>query len=319
MEALLRQLYFELERFDVKKNQIETLFIGGGTPSTVSPSLYVPIFDTLKPYMAKEAEMTAEANPNSATQNWLSGMHALGINRISFGVQSFDADKLYALNRAHTPKQAIEAIETAHKIGIPHLSLDFIYNYQGDTHQLLSKDIEQSFLLPIDHISAYELTIESNTLFESTPNVRQESEELGFFVAKEIVKRGFTHYEISNFGRYQSRHNKGYWEQKNYIGVGAGAVGFLKNSRFYPSTSIDGYIDNPLQIATEPLSTEELLTEKLFLGLRSLVGVQKKELPQKVINRAKILCEANKLYENKERYYNPNFFISDEIVLFLLS
>ena len=245
MEALHQQLHFELERFKAQKESIETLFIGGGTPSTVSPELYEPLFKLLKPYLKKDAEITTEANPNSATSAWMEGMKSLGVNRISFGVQSFDTQKLQALNRAHTPTQAKEAIIEAHNLGIKHLSLDLIYNYQNDTKTLLHSDIVQAFDLPIDHISAYELTIEDGTKFSQTPEARQENETLAFYVAEEIKKRGFTHYEISNFGSYQSRHNKGYWELKDYIGAGAGAVGFLQDRRFYPQNDIHAYISNP--------------------------------------------------------------------------
>jgi len=244
MLALHKQLSFELQRFDVKKAHIETLFIGGGTPSTVAPELYAPLFALLTPYMQHDAEITTEANPNSATKEWLEGMKNLGVNRVSFGVQSFDAKKLKSLNRAHNPQQAKDAILYAHDLGIKHLSLDLIYNYQGDTKELLLHDIEQAFSLPIDHISAYELTIENGTKFSATPEVRQEDENLAFYVTEQIEKRGFKSYEISNFGTYQSKHNKGYWKLKNYIGVGAGAVGFLEKKRFYPTTEIEAYIHN---------------------------------------------------------------------------
>ena len=318
MQALERQLSFELERFNTQEKQIKTLFIGGGTPSTVDPELYKPVFELLKPYLQNNAEITTEANPNSATKEWLQGMKALGINRVSFGVQSFNSNKLKALNRAHTPQQAKEAIHYAKEIGIKHLSLDLIYNYQGDTEKLLHNDIEEAFSLPIDHISAYELTIEDGTKFSSTPQVRQENEDLAFFVADEIKKRGFTHYEISNFGNYQSRHNKGYWELEDYIGVGAGAVGFLKDTRYYPQTDIESYITNPLNIKEELLKKDELLTEKIFLGLRSSIGVQKSLLSENMIKKAQILCKEHKLNCDDRYYYNDNFFLSDELALYIL-
>ncbi len=318
MQALYTQLSFELKRFDAGKEQIKTLFIGGGTPSTVDPELYKPIFELLNPYLKDDAEITTEANPNSATKEWLKGMKELGVNRVSFGVQSFDNNKLKALNRAHTPQQAKEAIIYAKEIGFEHLSLDLIYNYLGDTKKLFLNDIEEAFALPIDHISTYELTIEDGTKFSSTPEVRQENEDLAFFVADEIQKRGFTHYEISNFGSYQSRHNKGYWELENYIGAGAGAVGFLKDTRYYPQTNIESYISNPLHITEEPLSEDELLTEKIFLGLRSRIGIQKSLLSEKMIENAQILCEENKLKCDSTHYYNDNFFLSDELVLYIL-
>ncbi|MCF6243445.1 MAG: radical SAM family heme chaperone HemW [Sulfurovum sp.] len=318
MHALHTQIVFELKRFNAKENSITTLFIGGGTPSTVSPELYKPIFKLLSPYLEKNAEITTEANPNSATKEWLEGMKNLGVNRVSFGVQSFNEKKLKALNRAHNPKEAKEAILQAKEIGFKHLSLDLIYNYQGDTKELLSHDIDTAFSLPIDHISAYELTIEDGTKFSATPEVRQDNENLAFFVSDEIEKKGFKAYEISNFGTYQSKHNKGYWEIKDYIGAGAGAVGFYKDKRFYPQTNIDAYIKNPLHITEELLTVEELLTEKIFLGLRSIIGIKKTLLTTSMQNRAEFLCEENKLRSNTTHYFNENFFLSDELSLYIL-
>ena len=318
MKALYKQLSFELKRFEAKENSIKTLFIGGGTPSTVTPELYAPIFELLKPYLQKNAEITTEANPNSASRTWLSGMKDLGVNRVSFGVQSFNENKLKELNRAHTPRQAKESIITAQELGFEHLSLDLIYNYKYDTKELLSSDIEQAFELPIDHISAYELTIEDGTKFSSTPEVRQEDDNLAFFVADEIKKQGFKHYEISNFGTYQSRHNKGYWELENYIGAGAGAVGFLKDTRYYPQTNIDFYINDPLNITEEHLNQDELLTERIFLGLRSCIGIEKSILSSEMIKKAQLLCEENKLICDDIHYYNNNFFLSDELALYIL-
>lgn len=318
MKALYQQLTFELERFEVKPQSIETLFIGGGTPSTVTPELYAPIFELLHPYLKTDAEITTEANPNSASITWLEGMKKLGVNRVSFGVQSFNAQKLKALNRAHNPQQAKEAILHAKALGFAHLSLDLIYNYKGDTKTLLLNDIKEAFSLPVDHISAYELTIEDGTKFSMTPEVRQENEDLAFFVTDEIEKRGFKAYEISNFGTYQSRHNRGYWELKNYIGAGAGAVGFLKNRRFYPQTGIEAYVADPLVITEETLTPDELLTEKIFLGLRSNVGVEKSLLTETMIKKAELLCEKKKLRCDATHYYNDNFFLSDELALYIL-
>ena len=317
MLALEKQLRFELNRFNVKTQQIETIFIGGGTPSTIPPVLFEPLFKLIKPFIKKGAEITTEANPNSATKEWLKGMYKLGVNRVSFGVQSFNTQKLKALNRVHSPQQAIEAINNAKDIGFENLSLDLIYNYQGDTKKLIKSDIKEAFKLPINHISAYELTIESGTKFYSTPNAKQDNEELAFFVAKEITNYGFKHYEISNFGSYQSQHNKGYWELKDYIGVGAGAVGFLRDTRYYPITDIESYINNPLKIKKEPLTKEELLTEKLFLGWRSNIGVNRNILNKTMKKQADFLVEKKKLNLVENIYYNNNYFIADELVLFV--
>jgi oxygen-independent coproporphyrinogen-3 oxidase len=316
MESLGIQLSYELERFNVSaKHPIETVFIGGGTPSTVDPLLYIPIFDAIRPFLAPNAEITSEANPNSATNEWLEGMKALGVNRLSFGVQSFNDEKLKTLGRAHNTAHALEAIKNAQKIGFAHLSLDLIYGVAGDTKELLLNDINQAFNLPIDHISLYALTIEEKTAFEKTPEIASEELELTQWLFDEITDRGFEHYEISNFGAYQSRHNIGYWEGKDYIGLGAGAVGFLSDRRFYPTTDIEHYISNPLEITEELLDSQALLSEKLFLGFRSCVGVDKHMLNPTQQKEADLLVDENILYFELNTYFNPNFLLSDEIAL----
>jgi len=225
MRALKSQLQYELQRFKAVHNSIETLFIGGGTPSTIDPKLYEPIFSLLKPYLQNNIEITTEANPNSATREWLKGMKALGVNRISFGVQSFNEKKLKLLNRAHTPTMAIDAIKNADEIGFKNISLDLIYATLGDTKELLDNDLKTAFSLPINHLSAYALTIEEGTAFESKPQMSSEELSLTSWVFSSIEAHGFRQYEISNFGEYNSQHNLGYWHYKDYIGVGAGAVG----------------------------------------------------------------------------------------------
>lgn len=319
MEALYLQLEFELKRFKATKNSIETLFIGGGTPSTVEPKLYEKIFTLLRPYLTEDAEITSEANPNSATFAWLEGMNTLGVNRISFGVQSFDAHKLKVLNRAHDPRQAIEAIHNAKKAGFENISLDIIYATKGDTKELLTKDLQQAFALPINHISAYALTIEEHTAFENRPDMSDEKLELTEWIFDEIQEQGFQQYEISNFGTYRSKHNLGYWHYKDYIGAGSGAVGKLASQRFYPSNGIDTYIKDPLTLHVENLSQEDIKIEKIFLGLRSCVGIQKSVLNKQELQKAELLVQESKLTKEEDIFYNINYLLADEIALFLTS
>ncbi|MBU0720690.1 radical SAM family heme chaperone HemW [bacterium] len=319
MKALYIQLEFELKRFKAEKNSIETIFIGGGTPSTVSPKLYEPIFKLLKPYLACGSECTSEANPNSATKEWLLGMWNLGINRISFGVQSFNNEKLKLLNRAHSPIQAKEAVCNAKEIGFENISLDLIYATLGDTKELLRHDIQTAFSLPINHISAYALTIEEGTPFESKPQMSKENLKLTSWIFKEIQAHGFEQYEISNFGKYKSRHNMGYWLYKDYIGVGSGAVGKLESQRYYPSAVLEEYIKNPLEIKSETLRDEDKKIEQTFLGFRSCLGVHGALLDKNEKVRADILVDENKLTEENGIYYNPDYLLADEITLFLSS
>ncbi len=319
MQALYAQLEYELQRFDAKPKSIETLFIGGGTPSTISPKLYEPIFTLLRPYMEKEIEITSEANPNSATAEWLSGMFHLGVNRISFGVQSFNDKKLKLLNRAHSGEQAKEAILNAEKAGFKNISLDLIYATLGDTKELLSNDLKTAFSLPINHISAYALTIEEGTAFASKPQMSKETLNLTSWLFKEIKKQNFKQYEISNFGTYQSRHNLGYWLYKDYIGVGSGAVGKLNNERFYPNTILEEYIKNPFDIKVETLSKDDKKMEQIFLGFRSCIGVKSELLNISELKRAQMLVDENKLQFLDGLFFNSNYLLADEIALFLSS
>jgi len=316
MHALSVQLTYELERFSVSEtNIIDTVFIGGGTPSTVDPILYTEIFNTFRPFLAPNAEITSEANPNSATFEWLKGMRQLGVNRISFGIQSFNDEKLKILGRAHNTAHALNAISNAQKIGFKHLSVDLIYGVSGDTKALLQNDITQAFSLPIDHISLYSLTIEEHTAFEKTPEIAREELALTKWLFEKIASQGFEQYEISNFGKSKSAHNLGYWEGENYIGLGAGAVGFLDNCRFYPSVDIDYYIEHPLEISEEPLDKQALLSEKLFLGFRSCIGVDERILSKNQFKTAQLLCDENMLQHHNGRFFNSNFLLADEIAL----
>lgn len=316
MKAIIIQLKEELQRYQPEKNSIKSLFIGGGTPSTIAPDLYEEFFSIIKPYLKEDAEITTEANPNSASQEWLEGMKHLGVTRVSFGVQSFDATKLKALGRNHSPKQAMNAVTNAHKIGIKNISLDLIYATSFDKAGLLENDIKTAFSLPINHISSYALTLEENTpFFGKQELVNDSTEDAQYFIS--LVTKKFEQYEISNFGEYQSVHNLGYWSGDDYIGIGAGAVGFLKNQRFYPQKGVEQYIQNPNHIEIEDLSEEDLHVEKLFLGLRSKIGVNLSEFSEKELKNVTLLVNENKLTCADEKVYNNDFLLSDELVLFI--
>ncbi len=318
MRAILKQLNYELKRFKAKKNSIKTLFIGGGTPSTIEPSLYKSFFETIKPFMSQDAEITIEANPNSASKIWLAGIRELGVNRISFGIQSFDDEKLKFLGRNHTSKLAKEAIKNANLVGFKNISLDLIYGTSKDNKKLLMNDLELAFSLPINHLSAYSLTLEENTPFFSTKNVQNDDENLAYFFTDEIIKRGFPQYEISNFGKKKSEHNLGYWKGEDYIGIGSGGVGFLKDCRFYTQTDISSYIKEPTKITKERLDAKSIKSEKVLLGCRSEVGFSKDILTEKELENAMHLVDAKKLFLKNGYLFNTEYFLSDEIALYIL-
>jgi len=317
MNAIQAHLRTELARFRPKPKSIRSLFIGGGTPSTIQPKYYEGFFELLFPYLRDDAEITTEANPNSATLPWLQEMRSFGANRVSFGVQSFDDEKLKFLGRNHSKNLAIKAAYHAHQAGFENISIDLIYGTSLDTEKLLSHDLDIAFSLPINHLSAYSLTIEEGTPFFKTPHVAQDSLPLATIFTQEIIQRGFRQYEISNFGTYESIHNLGYWEHDAYIGIGAGAVGYLDTRRFYTEKSIEAFIKNPKIIKEETLSLEDIHVEKIFLGLRSKVGIAMEEFNHKELEYIDILLDKHKLKSHQGRVYNLDYFLSDELALFI--
>ncbi len=320
IEALKKQIIFEIQRYKIQKNSIETLYIGGGTPSTICPLKLKEIIDLIKPNFDKNIQISIEANPNSASLKWLKGVKSLGVNRISFGVQSFDDKKLKFLGRNHTSVIARLGIENAKKVGFENISIDLIYGTSLDTKQSLKKELEEIDKLDINHISLYSLTLEENTKFFEKSEVANDNLANAKFLISQIQKRGFEWYEISNFGKNSySEHNLGYWRYKDYVGAGAGAVGFLKDRRFYSENSIEKYIKNPTFVTEEVLSKDDMKFEKLFLGFRSIVGVNKNILNQNELKKIKILLDEKKIMEKDNRYFNKDFLLADELALFIMN
>ena len=313
-KALCLDLNFQLKSQKVK--EISTIFFGGGTPSAVNAKFYDEIFSILAPLCMAKTEITFEANPNSAILAWLKHVKNLGANRISFGAQSFFEDKLKFLGRIHSREQIFKAVENAHTAGFKSINLDLIYDTKFDTKKRLLAEVENLKSLAITHLSAYSLTLEENTPFAGKKSYKKDSDTLAKFMIEQVGRAGFKQYEISNFGQI-CRHNLGYWQGKNYLGVGAFSVGFVDGTRYYAKSSIDAYITQPTYREREILSPSELAREHIFLGLRSVVGVEAGRLNEAQKKRANLLVENEKLLFKNGKFYNPNFLLSDEIALFI--
>ncbi len=317
----LKKKYFnaiKTQFLNENPKEFKTVFIGGGTPSTMSINFYEKLFNLLNPYIKNTKEITIECNPNTSYE-WLKHIKKLGVNRISFGVQSFNEEKLKFLNRNHSSSQAINSIENAKKAGFENINLDLIYSTALDTKKLLQNDLKTAFSLPVTHISAYSLTIENNTKWEGDYTKRKEDEELEIWFIEKI-KEKFTQYEISNFGKV-CIHNLGYWKLKEYTGIGAGAVGFKKENktfRYYTQTNVYEYIKNPTKYQYEYLSKNDLKKEKVLLGLRSIVGFDENILNEKEKKRVEILIKENRLYKKENNIYSKNFLLADAMSAYIL-
>jgi oxygen-independent coproporphyrinogen-3 oxidase len=306
------KIQFENEK---KPNKFKSVFIGGGTPSVMDLDFYEKLFNLISPYIDKITEITIESNPNSTKKEWLKGLKEFGINRISFGVQSFDDEKLKFLGRNHSSKSALLSIENARKF-FDNVNLDLIYATKLDNKSLLQNDLDIAVNLGISHISAYSLTIEKNTEFYKTPEKRKEDEALEIWFINEI-KKYFNQYEISNFGKI-CKHNLGYWELNPYIGLGAGAVGYDGKNRYYTHKLPENYIKEPTFKEIENLNYFDKKEEKILLGLRSIVGFNIDILNEEEKEKCFNLIEENKLFLKKNRVYSNDFLLADALTSYIL-
>jgi oxygen-independent coproporphyrinogen-3 oxidase len=238
--ALIAEMARRAEEVAFKGNTIATIFFGGGTPSLFQPESIGKILDAANGTFGieKDAEITLEANPGTVDENKLRGFRAAGVNRLSFGAQSFNDTTLKFLGRIHNADQTREAARMAHRAGFERLNLDVIFAVPGQTRADVLRDIAEAAALEPDHISAYNLTFEEGTVFftemrrgKIRPLESDEQADMYAAVREELPRRGYPMYEISNYARAgrECRHNLTYWHNETYLGLGAGAHSFARD------------------------------------------------------------------------------------------
>lgn len=298
--------------------KLHSIYIGGGTPNTLNPSDYEKIFSILQKYISPHTEITIELNPNTTKIHSLRHFQQLGINRFSIGVQSFLDKKLKLLERNHNPKIAQKFIENALNCGVS-VSIDLIYDLNIDSKKSLAFELEMANNLGIGHISCYALSLEKHSIFFAKNKFIMRENSLCYELKDILEKYHFCQYEVSNFAKnHKSKHNLGYWAYSDYMGVGLGAVGKItdKNSiRFYKNNDFNAYLNAPNATKSEILNDDDVRMEKIFLGLRSEIGVESSLIPNK--ERLEILLESKKITYKNGKIFATNYFIADEITLFL--
>jgi len=234
--ALLADLDHDLATLPdlVQGRAVSSVFIGGGTPSLFSAAAYERLFDGLRARLpfAADVEITLEANPGTVEQEKFRGYRALGINRLSIGVQSFAPDKLVALGRIHGRDEALHAAQAARAAGFDNFNLDLMHGLPGQTLEEALADIDQAIALGPTHLSWYQLTIEPNTVFYRDPPVLPEDDTLWAIQEAgqaRLAAAGLQQYEVSAYAQAgrECRHNRNYWEFGDYLALGAGAHGKL--------------------------------------------------------------------------------------------
>ncbi len=290
-DLFVNSLLLEIDRRKVyldENDKVETVYFGGGTPSLLTLSDLRKIINKIRRSfkLVDNIEFTLEINPDDSNKAFLEGLKKEGVNRLSIGIQSWDDKVLKMLNRRHNSKQAIGAIEKAREAGFSNISIDLIYGIPGLDYSDWEKDIKKSFSLGVEHVSAYHLTIEPNTMFGKMLSLGQlnaideeESEKQFNLLTATAKLEGYIHYEISNFCKegYISLHNTNYWRQVKYLGLGPSAHSYNTYSREWNVSDIDEYIRRIEK--GEVVSEKEMLDEKtryneyLMTSLRTMWGI----------------------------------------------
>lgn len=288
-ERLLEELSFFVKKEGLGNRFIESIYIGGGTPSIFSPAEIARLVSCIKKAFAHESpEVTLEANPDTVTPEKLSGYIKGGVTRLSIGVQSFDDRVLKNIGRPHSARRAQEALIEARAAGFKNIGADLIFGLPGQTMEVWRDSLERLIDIAPEHVSIYGLTIEEGTPFHGIyggkrDGLPSEGEETGMYgMAVELLaKGGWSHYEISNFSRpgYSSAHNSRYWSGLDYLGLGASSHSYLSSPgwgrRWWNEDSPDKYMKMVREmgeavLGSEELTKEEAMRESLMLGLRML-------------------------------------------------
>ena len=342
IEGYIRALEAEIRtgRNDIDRvfasSDVNTLYIGGGTPSVLPLSAFERLVAAIG--LRKYSEFTVEVNPEDIVENGVDYVRALlnlGVNRVSMGIQSFDDDILKFMNRRHTVAQAVEAYRIIEEAGVENISIDLIFGLPQLSPQKWKETIDKALNIsasgvPPKHISAYQLSVEPDSMLEklvakgkfeeaSAEQCRQQYEIL----CEELADAGYHHYEISNFGQpgFEARHNSAYWRNIPYVGFGPGAHSYIGNRRSWNISSLASYVetDDFSKIREcEILDSEQLVMERIMLGLRTSAGVEESFLMSHCDNQAvENAIEGGHLVRidgQRVRIPESSFFISDNII-----
>lgn len=297
VDGLINEI--KINRDKMKEYLIDTVFIGGGTPSILEAGLIQKILNMLRENanLSEDAEITIECNPGTVTEEKLLLYKDSGINRISFGLQSTDNEELRSIGRIHTYEEFAASYHMARRCGFDNINIDIMSALPGQTLASYKKTLEKVISLNPEHISAYSLIVEEDTkMYERVEKAKargidilpeEEKERQMYYLTKELLERaGYQRYEISNYAKrgMECRHNIGYWQRVEYLGFGVGAASLYKETRYKNISNIGDYLKilnsrklyedfSGLAEEVTPLSHHDKMEEFMFLGLRMTDGV----------------------------------------------
>ena len=344
VETVCHELRYR--KSELGNEAVETIYFGGGTPSTLTTEEISRIVDTIVDVYAIEKteklEITLETNPDDLTEEYVATLSGLPINRISMGIQSFHDRTLRLVGRRHTATEAIEAVRRCQRMGLTNISIDLIYGLPGETIADWTYSLDQALGLKVPHISAYHLTYEEDTqlwrmkeLGIVAPISEEQSIEAFEILRAKLLGNGYEHYEISNFALPDcySRHNSSYWKGTIYIGIGPGAHSYDGKSRRWNLGELGEYISTPhdedVPHEVEHLTTDEQYDERVITELRTARGIDLERLQmdfgncyythclrcaEPYIHRGQLIHTA----DNHLRLTPESIFVSDAVMRDLL-
>ncbi len=324
-EALIQALTKEilLQNNFITETNIQTIYIGGGTPSLLSIEELQLIFDSIKNkfVISEDVEITLEANPDDISKNLLAQWKAVGINRLSVGLQSFNEAELKWMNRAHNAAQALQCLDDIKTAGFTNYSVDLIYGSPLQTNEDLKNNFNIIAQRNIPHISCYALTVENGTVLnklikeQKSPRVNTEKQAEQFQLLLEMMEsNGYEQYEISNFSKpgFRSKHNSSYWQSKPYFGFGPSAHSFngIDKRRWNVSNNslyIQSIEKNSIPYEEEILTDKDCVNEYVMTSLRTVEGINLEIVAERfgMIHKERILLSAEK-YIAQGKIINEN-------------
>ncbi len=267
IEALCREM--DLRKEYLKGESVRTIYLGGGTPSQLTIGELEAILNHARSVFdcSSVEELTVEVNPDDVTDEYVQGLRSLSVNRVSIGIQSFHDDELKTINRRHSAAQAIEAVACIKRNGITNVSIDLMYGLPGQTLDLWRDNLQQTIQMEVPHVSAYSLTYEEGTRLtrlvsggELKPVDEDTCADMFSLLREQLSAAGYVQYEISNFAKpgMESKHNSSYWNETLYIGLGASAHSFKRDSRQWNISNTRVYIEKVLSGANDFFEVEHL-------------------------------------------------------------
>ena len=322
---LVDKYLIELEK-EINKNykgeKLKTIYIGGGTPSTLNENQLKKLLNIIKIFkLEQDYEFTVECNIENITKEKLEILYENKVNRLSVGIQTFNEKYLKFLNRNHKKEEITKKIILAKTIGFKNINIDLMYAFPKETLEELESDIDEFLKLDIEHISTYSLIIEPHTKLY-IDKIKNIDEDLDRKMYDLICKKlnNYNHYEISNFGKkgYESIHNLTYWNNEFYYGFGLGASGYINNIRYDNTKNINEYLKGNYIKNKEILTKNIEIENEFILGLRKINGINIEKFNKKydnifkydVVNRLlkqkKLITDNKNIYINKDYIYTSN-------------